>query len=139
MGFDTMMDAKTDLITTMLQCGSLDVDRLIKVLDMGNELFDNNVLADVIDECGSEALHGFNDLMLRLMETITFKLVRELDETGSDDDYYYNTLCSYWGGPFVNYMDSHFNLECLDNWETGVTKDRLLEQLRGEIPMLREG
>lgn len=131
-----MMDAKTDLITTLLQCGSLDVDRLIEILDMGNELFGDNILADLIDEYGSESFSSFNYLMMRLMETIAYKLALELDEGG--DGYYYSTLCNYWGGPFVNYMDSHFNLEPLDSWEHSITKEMLLVQLRNEIPKLRE-
>lgn len=133
-----MMDAKTDLITTLLQCGSLDVDRLIDILDMGNELFDDNILADLIDEYGSESFSSFNYLMTRLMETIVFKLADDLDYKSLYEDHYYRkTLEEYWGGPFVNYMDSHFNLEALDNWD-GKSKDELLAKLKKEIPTLKE-
>lgn len=133
-----MMDAKTDLITTILQCGSLDVDRLIEILDMGNELFDDNILADVIDEYGSEPIKSFNSLMFYLMEAIVFKLSDDLDYKSLYEDHYYRkTLEEYWGGPFVNYMDSHFNLISLDDWD-GKSKDELLERLKKEIPKLKE-
>jgi hypothetical protein len=136
-----MMDAKDDLLTTLLNCGTRDLDKLVEILDMGNELFDDNILADVIDEYGTYTTSGcikFNELMLRLMETIAFKLADDFDLKSLYEDHYYRkTLEEYWGGPFTNYLDSHFNLNSLDEWD-GKSKDEMFEQLKKEIPTLRE-
>ena len=128
-----MMDAKTDLLTTLLQCGIKDIDVLIDILDMGNELFDDNILADVIDEYGSESFCEFNKLMYHLMESITYNLVREMED-GEECE---RILSEKWDGPYTNYMDSYFQIDCLDAWKPGTDKDKLLKDLKKDIFAMR--
>lgn len=128
------MDAKTDLLTTLLKCGYLDIDALISVLDMGNELFDDNILAELIDEYGSEVFDDFNNLMYHLMDSIVLRLVAELDgNIENDKDRYIYILDEHWEYPYVNYLDSSFQLESLDGWKSGDGKDKLLEDLKKEL------
>jgi hypothetical protein len=122
-----MMDGKTELLVVLLQCGYADIDTLIDVMNMGNELFDENLVYDVIDEYGSEALE-FNSLLYHLMTDIVSRLVRELD-----DDRLEVIIENNWSGIYTNFMDSHFNLECLDNWAPGIDRIKLLNALREEI------
>jgi hypothetical protein len=122
-----MMDGKTELLVVLLQCGYADIDTLIDVMNMGNELFDENLVYDVIDEYGSEALE-FNSLLYHLMTDIVSRLVRELD-----DDRLEVIIENNWSGIYTNFMDSHFNLECLDNWVPGTDRIKLLNALREEI------
>jgi hypothetical protein len=124
-----MIDAKTDLITTFLKCGSRDVDALIDIIDMGNELCDDNILANVIDEYGCEELYEFNTLIGSLMSAITYRLVREIEDGEMLEEILYNK----WSGPYTNYMDSHFQIDCLDAWESGTDREQLLKNLEREI------
>lgn len=131
------MDGKTELLVNLLQCGYADIDTLIDVMDMSNELFEENLLYDVIDEYGRELLH-FNDLMYHLMVEIVLSLVAELDEE-IDDEYsrYIYILDEHWAYPYVNFMDSHFQLECLDGWKSGMDKKKLLDDLREELCLMK--
>jgi len=129
-----MIDAKTDLLTTLLKCGTCDIDRLIYILNMGNELFDDNILADVIDEYGSGIFCNFNILMYYLMNEITCRLVSELDQDiKNEKDRYIYIIDNYWEYPCTNYMDSHFQLDCLDEWVSGTDRNILLEKLKIEL------
>lgn len=121
------MDGKTELLVVLLQCGYADIDTLIDVMDMGNELFDENLVYDVIDEYGSEALE-FNSLLYHMMTDIVSRLVRELDDVRLEV-----IIENNWSGIYTNFMDSHFNLECLDNWTPGADRVKLLNALREEI------
>jgi len=127
MVFEMLMDGKTELLVVLLQCGYADIDTLIDVMNMGNELFDENLVYDVIDEYGSEALE-FNSLLYHLMTDIVSRLVRELD-----DDRLEVIMENNWSGIYTNFMDSHFQLECLDNWAPGTDRIKLLNALREEI------
>jgi hypothetical protein len=128
------MDSKDELLIILLKCGYADVDTLIRVMEMGDELFGENLLYDVIDEHGSEALCGFNDLMQYLMEEFVYRLVAELDEEiGAEDGKYRNILDDHWAYPYTNYMDSHFNIECLDGWGKDESREKLLSDLKNEL------
>ena len=132
------MDSKDELLIILLKCGYADVDTLIGVMDMGEELFGENLLYDVIDEHGSEALCGFNDLMQYLMEEIVYRLVTELDEEiGVEEDRYRYILDEHWAYPYTNYMDSHFQLESLDGWSQDEDREKLLSNLKDELDEMK--
>ena len=133
-----VMDSKDELLIVLLQCGYADVDTLIGVMEMGEELFDENLLYDVIDEHGSEALSSFNGLMYYLMEEIVYRLVAELDEEiENDDDRYRYVLDEHWAYPYTNFMDSHFQLESLDGWSKDEDREKLLSNLKDELDGMR--
>jgi hypothetical protein len=116
------MDSKDELLIILLQCGYADIDTLIGVMEMGDELFGENLLYDVIDEHGSEALCSFNGLMYYLMEEIVYRLVAELDEEiGNEDDKYRCILDEYWSYPYTNYMD----------------REKLLSNLKDELDEMK--
>jgi hypothetical protein len=129
-----MVDSKDELLIILLKCGYADVDTLIGVMEMGDGLFGENLLYDVIDEHGSEALGSFNGVMYYLMEEIVYRLVAELDEEiGNEDDKYRCILDEYWSYPYTNYMDSHFQLESLDGWSEDEDREKLLSNLKYEL------
>lgn len=132
------MDSRDELLIILLKCGYADVDSLIAIMDMGNELFDENLLYDVIDEHGSEALCGFNDLMYYLMEEIVYRLVAELDEEiDIEENRYRYILDEHWAYPYTNYMDSHFQLEALDGRSKGDDREKLLSNLKDELDEMK--
>lgn len=134
------MDSKDELLMILLKCGYADIDTLIGTIEMGEELFGENLLYDIIDEHGSEPLGGFNDLMYHLMETIVYRLVDEIDQDiENEEDYYRNILDNFWSYPYTNYMDSHFQLETLDGWSEGEDKDELLKNLKKELIEMKGG
>lgn len=130
-----VMDSKDELLIILLKCGYADVDTLIGVMEMGEELFDENLLYDVIDEHGSEALCSFNSVMYYLMENIVYRLVAEIDEGG---DEYRCILDEHWAYPYTNYMDSHFQLESLDGWSKDENRDQMLNNLRNELDEMKK-
>lgn len=133
------MDSKEELLIILLKCGYADIDTLIGVMEMGEELFDENLLYDVIDEHGSEALCEFNSLMGYLMEEIVYRLVAELDEEfGNEDDKYRCILDEFWSYPYTNYMDSHFQLESLDGWSQDENREKLLSNLKNELNEMKD-
>jgi hypothetical protein len=133
-----MVDSKDELLIILLKCGYADVDTLIGTMEMGEELFGENLLYDVIDEYGSAALCSFNDLMYYLMEEIVYRLVAELDEEiDADEDRYRYILDEHWAYPYTNYMDSHFQLESLDGWSKDEDREKLLSNLKDELDEMK--
>jgi hypothetical protein len=133
-----MVDSKDELLIILLKCGYADVDTLISTMEMGEELFGENLLYDVIDEYGSAALCSFNDLMYYLMEEIVYRLVAELDEEiDADEDRYRYILDEHWAYPYTNYMDSHFQLESLDGWSKDEDREKLLSNLKDELDEMK--
>lgn len=129
-----VVETKDELLMILLQCGYADVDVLIGMIEMGEELFDENLLYDIIDEHGSEGIGGFNNIMYYLMEEIVYRLVAELDEdVDVERDKYRCILDDHWSYPYTNFMDSHFQLESLDGWSEGTDKDELLKNLKNEL------
>lgn len=127
------MDTRDELLTILLKCGYMDIDTLINVIEMGEELFGENLLYDVIEESDSEYLKdGFNPLIYDLMRMIAFRLVEELD--AENESYtYMDILNDHWDGPFANCMDSHFQLDSLDGWSKEISKDELLKSLKLDL------
>jgi hypothetical protein len=83
---------------------------------------------DIIDESGNDGPLEFNNLLYHLMIDILGRLVGELDDDRLDV-----ILANEWNGIYMNFMDSHFNIECLDGWKPGTNKVQLLNALREEI------
>jgi len=129
-----VVESKDELLIVLLQCGYADIDSLISIMEMGEDLFGENLLYDIIDEHGSEAIGSFNSIMYYLMEEIVYRLVAELDEdVDVEENRYRYILDEHWSYPYTNFMDSHFQLESLDGWSEGTDKDELLENLKKEL------
>jgi|WetSurSiteA1Bulk_404760.scaffolds.fasta_scaffold66453_3 hypothetical protein len=129
-----VVESKDELLIVLLQCGYADIDSLISIMEMGEDLFGENLLYDIIDEHGSEAIGSFNSIMYYLMEEIVYRLVAELDEdVDVEENRYRYILDEHWSYPYTNFMDSHFQLESLDGWSEGTDKDGLLENLKKEL------
>ena len=135
------IDDKTQLLTDLLNCGYMDLPRLFDVIKMGQELCDEDYVQDIVEasdtHCGKV---DYNYLMCELMNMITYDLVNEIDDLDEvNDTYYYcDILETFWGGPYTNYADSWFQIECLDNWRSGNDKDKLLRDLMGELELIRK-
>lgn len=135
-----VMDSKEELLMILLKCGYSDIDTLIGTIEMGEDLFDENLLYDIIDEHGSEGIGGFNNIMYYLMEEIVYRLVAELDEeVENDGDRYRYILDEHWAYPYVNFMDSHFQLDSLDGWSKDEDRDDLLKNLKEELDEMKKG
>jgi len=132
------MDSKDELLIILLKCGYADVDSLIGIIEMGEELFDENLLYDIIDEYGRESLCEFNNIMGYLMEEIVYRLVTELDEEIGNGNWYQHVLDEHWAYPYTNYMDSHFQLESLDGWSKGESRGELLSNLKEELDTMEK-
>lgn len=134
------MDSKDELLCVLLKCGSMDIDTLIGVMDMSSELFGENLLYDVVEERDGEDLKdGFNPIISYLMDEIVRRLVAELDEeVECEKDRYIYILDEFWDGPYANCMDSHFQLESLDGWASGESKEDLLANLKLDLDWMKE-
>jgi hypothetical protein len=131
------------LLRTILGCGDMDLPTLIYVIDMDNELFSGDCLDEAFCELGScsggrdKPGVDFNRLLGNLMYGIVYDLASELDE-GADEPKYGDIMSEHWNGGFTNYMDSHFGIECLDDWCSGESKKDLLVKLKAEFDMWEE-
>jgi hypothetical protein len=134
------MDGKTELLINLLHCGYADIDALVFMMDMSSELTGENLLSTIIDEYyGDGVPSDFNSLMYHLMTEIVLSLISELDANIENDaNRYTYILDDFWDGVYTNYMDSHFQIDCLDAWRPGDDKDRLLDDLKRDIFDMRK-
>lgn len=133
-----MVESKDELLMVLLQCGYADIDSLIAVMEMGEDLFGENLLYDIIDEHGSEAISGFNGIMYYLMEEIVYRLVAELDEDiDIEENRYRYILDEHWAYPYTNFMDSHFQLESLDGRREDENHEQVLSNLKAELDEMK--
>ena len=138
-------DSCKHLLRVILGCGTLDIPTLIHVVQMDNELFNGDCLYDVFDEMNPCRMVtdskstgcDFNNLLGSLMHAIVYNLASELDK-GAEEPKYGDIMSDHWNGGFTNYMDSHFEIECLDDWCTGESKKDLLVKLKAELDLWEE-
>jgi hypothetical protein len=131
-----MIDVKDELLIALLDCGYMDIKTMTDIMDMGNELFDNNIISDVITDHSGDNI-SFNSILGDAMVEITYRLADELDVNDTDNIDYRGILDEYWACPYTNYMDSHFQIECLDGWGPGFSKESLLNNLSSELLNLK--
>lgn len=95
------MDTKTKLLINLLDCGSLDVDKLVEIVDTCED-FNNDALIDSIEDLKDNGVKlDCNSLMFELLDNLRVdlnaKIMEELNIELYEDDF----------DIFINYLDTH--------------------------------
>jgi len=116
-----MEEIKDCLLTELLGCGYGDLERLLQLFYVAHVLkIDYREVFDYVNEADI-----YHSLMYNLMDMIVNKLVEEGIEIDTDS---FN--------PFLNYLDSWFNIGFLDEviwYFDGVEKEELLEEIKSAM------
>ena len=95
------MDKKTELLISLLDCGMLDIDKLIEIIDTCED-FQGSALDWAIQDIKDNNMDlNVNSLMFNLLDTLKYNLMDKInDELGielNEDDFEF----------FSNYLDTH--------------------------------
>lgn len=95
------MDKKTELLISLLDCGMLDIDKLIEIIDTCED-FQGSALDWAIQDIKDNNMDlNVNSLMFNLLDTLKYNLMDKInDELGielNEDDFEF----------FINYLDTH--------------------------------
>lgn len=95
------MDTKTNLLINLLDCGSLDIDKLVEIVDTCED-FNNDALIDSIEDLKDNGVKlGCNSLMFELLDNLRVdlnaKIMEELNIELYEDDFDIS----------INYLDTH--------------------------------
>lgn len=95
------MDTKTELLINLLDCGALDIDKLIEIVDTCED-FQDIALEWAIQDIKENNLDlNVNTLMFDLLDTLKYDLIDKInDELNielNEDDFEL----------FINYLDTH--------------------------------
>lgn len=95
------MNTETELLINLLDCGTLDVDKLIEIVDTCED-FNNDALSDSIENLKDNGIElDCNSLMFNLLDTLKYNLIDKIkDELNIDIDEDDFEL-------FINYLDTH--------------------------------
>ena len=122
-----------ELLMSILKCGYRDLEKLNVVLGIADEL-DLNI--DNIMKYTEEINEGkinFNALMYSAMQLIINEIADRISEEYEDGEIANKLRDNF--NPYVNYMDSWFNIEALDSWdsEDDISKNikRVYEEVKG--------
>ena len=108
------MNTQTKLLTNLLDCGYLDIDRLVEIADTCED-FNVNAIYDSIENLKDNNMNlNVNTLMFELLDNlrcdISAKIEDELDVDLFEDDF----------DIFINYLDTHITYtgenEKVKNW-----------------------
>ena len=108
------MDTKMELLYNLLDCGALDIDKLIEIVDTCED-FNENVICDSIEDMKDNGMElNVNSLMFNLLDTLKYNLIDKIkDELNIElfeDDF----------DIFINYLDTHITYtgdsEKVKNW-----------------------
>ena len=108
------MNTKMELLINLLDCGSLDIDKLTDIIDTCED-FQGSALEWAIQEIKDNNMElNVNTLMYNLLDTLEYNLINkiknELNIELSEDDFEL----------FINYMDTHITYmgenEQVKNW-----------------------
>lgn len=108
------MDTKTKLLINLLDCGSLDIDRLVEIVDTCED-FNSDALIDSIGDLKDNGVElDCNSLMFELLDNLRIdldaKIMEELNIELLEDDF----------DIFINYLDTHITYvggnEKVKNW-----------------------
>ena len=108
------MDTKTKLLINLLDCGYLDIDKLIEIVDTCED-FNENALCDSIEDMKNNGVElNVNSLMFELLDNLrcdlSANIEKELGVELFEDDFEI----------YVNYMDTHITYtgenEKVKNW-----------------------
>lgn len=95
------MNTQTELLINLLDCGTLDVDKLIEIVDTCED-FNNDALSDSIENLKDNGIKlDCNSLMFELLDNLRIdlnaKIMEELNIELLEDDFEL----------FINYLDTH--------------------------------
>lgn len=110
------MDFKTELITSLLECGFMDLDRLEEAAKAYEAMTDNDI-SDAIErvaDWGHEGQLKYSHLMHVFLDDVTRAVADNLQERELITEEKADELRD--SSPFVNFMDSWYNNE-LDHIE----------------------
>lgn len=95
------MNTQTELLINLLDCGTLDVDKLIEIVDTCED-FQGSALEWAIQEIKDNNMDlNVNSLMFNLLDTLKYNLIDKInDELTIDIDEDDFEL-------FINYLDTH--------------------------------
>lgn len=108
------MDTKTELLISLLDCGYLDIDKLIEIVNTCED-FQSSALEWAIQDIKDNNMDlDVNSLMFTLLNTLRYNLIDnikdELNIELSEDDFEF----------FINYLDTHITYtgddENVKNW-----------------------
>ena len=108
------MNTKTELLSNLLDCGALDIDKLIEIVDTCED-FNEDALCDSIEDMKDNGMElNVNTLMFELLDNlrcdISAKIENELNIELFEDDL----------DIFINYLDTHITYtgdsEKVKNW-----------------------
>ena len=108
------MDTKIELLYNLLDCGALDIDKLIEIVDTCEDL-NEDALYDSIEDMKDNSMElNVNTLMFELLDNlrcdISAKIKDELNIELFEDDF----------DIFINYLDTHITYtgdsEKVKNW-----------------------
>lgn len=99
------MDTKTNLLINLLDCGSLDIDKLIEIIDTCEDFQDSALEWAIQDIEDNNMDFNVNSLMFNLLYTLKYNLIDKIDDELNieldDDDF----------DIFINYLDTHITYE----------------------------
>lgn len=95
------MNTQTELLINLLDCGTLDVDKLVEIVDTCED-FQGSALEWAIQEIKDNNMDlNVNSLMFNLLDTLKYNLIDKIkDELNIDIDEDDFEL-------FINYLDTH--------------------------------
>lgn len=108
------MNAETELLITLLDCGSLDIDKLVEIVETCED-FNNDALTDSIENLKDNGMAiDCNSLMFTLLDTLKYNLIAKIKEDLNiellEDDFEL----------YINYLDTHITYtgenEQVKNW-----------------------
>lgn len=115
------MDTKTNLLINLLDCGSLDIDKLIEIVDTCED-FNNDALIDSIEDLKDNGVKlDCNSLMFELLDNLRVdlnaKIMEELNTELYEDDF--DIFINRKKSNYV-YLDTHITYvgdnEQVKNW-----------------------
>jgi hypothetical protein len=119
---ESMDDWKGELLKTILDCGSLDLDRLGEILAIAKKLeIPIEKIVDLALEYSKGSLR-FEDIAYSAMWCILLRIAWIADEMG---EHKVAEKLRQWN-IYVNYIDTHFNINALDR--IGIKEAEKLEK-----------
>jgi hypothetical protein len=117
-----MEDWKEDLLMSLLECGYRDLERLNEVLKIAEKF--NITIDDILDyaEEITDKTVKFNDIMYSAMALTLDKIAENVENEEIAEKIREHEV-------FINYMDSWFNIEALDNRDLKEIEETTKEQL----------
>lgn len=95
------MDTKTELLINLLDCGMLDIDKLIEIIDTCEDFQDSALEWAIQDIENNDRDFNVNSLMFNLLSNLEYNLIDKIgDELNielNEDDFEL----------FINYLDTH--------------------------------